>query len=277
MVHSVVARCRPLVLACVMVASVVALSAGQSDEGAYVIGPKDVLSISVYGQADLSGRFTVESDGTIPYALIERVRAAGLTVRGFELELKKLLADGYLVDPRVSVSVDGFNSQTVEVLGEVRSPGQYPLAAGRTQVLSILAKAGAATTSEVILVRPRTPGVAARPGDPDAETTRLNLRMLQSGQLASNVELRHGDTIWVPKAEEAYASGEVKSAGSYAITPDMSVLIFLTLAGGPTETAALNRIEIVRTVDGKEVRLKNVKQSDRVLPGDVVIVPTRYL
>jgi polysaccharide export outer membrane protein len=50
----------------------------------YVIGPQDVLTIQVFDQADLGGKYTVETDGTFSFPLIGRVQAAGMTLRAFE-------------------------------------------------------------------------------------------------------------------------------------------------------------------------------------------------
>src|SRR5881296_300465 len=62
----------------------------------YVVGAQDVLTITSYDQADLSGRFAVEADGTFTYPMIGRVKAGGLTLREVEAQLKKqLVADGY--------------------------------------------------------------------------------------------------------------------------------------------------------------------------------------
>src|SRR6516165_4433031 len=62
----------------------------------YRVGPQDVLTITSYDQADLSGKFTVEADGTFTYPLIGRVKAGGLTLRGLEESLKARLKDeGY--------------------------------------------------------------------------------------------------------------------------------------------------------------------------------------
>ena len=91
--------------------------------GDYVIGAQDVLTIHVFDQADLGGKFTVEADGTFSFPLIGRVKAGGLTLRSFEGELKKQLADGYFNNPQVTVAVEQYRSQRVFVMGEVRSPG----------------------------------------------------------------------------------------------------------------------------------------------------------
>src|SRR5450756_470524 len=98
--------------------------------GDYVIGPQDVLTIQVFDQADLGGKYTVETDGTFSFPLIGRITAGGLTLRKFETELKKRLADGYFKNPQVTVAVELYRSQRVFVMGEVRNPGPVPLTGG---------------------------------------------------------------------------------------------------------------------------------------------------
>ena len=93
--------------------------------------------------------------------------------------------------------------------------------------------------------------------------------------MKQNIELRDGDTIFVPRAESAYVFGQVKTPGAYAIQKDTTVLQALSLAGGVTENGAMNRIKIVRMVNGEKKELK-VKLTDLVKPGDTIIVPERY-
>ena len=50
----------------------------------YVVGSQDVLTITSYDQADLSGKFTIEADGTFTFPLIGRFKAGGLTLRQVE-------------------------------------------------------------------------------------------------------------------------------------------------------------------------------------------------
>jgi protein involved in polysaccharide export with SLBB domain len=57
--------------------------------GDYTIGAQDVLTIQVFDQPDLGGKYSVEADGTFSFPLIGRVKAGGLTLRAFEAELKR--------------------------------------------------------------------------------------------------------------------------------------------------------------------------------------------
>src|SRR5437868_1517482 len=217
------------VLTLVLSLSAPALSQTQSAAN-YVIGPQDVLAINVFDQADLGGKYTVESDGTFSFPLIGRVKAGGLTLREFEQELRKQLADGFFTNPQVSVSVEQYRSQRVFVVGEVRQPGPVPLTGGMT-LIEALARAGStlpSSSGEVAVVRLKDHNSVAGPTLPGAkeatEVIRVSMRTLESGAMSQNVELQDGDTIFVPRAESVYVSGQVKNPGLYPIQTDTTVL-----------------------------------------------------
>jgi polysaccharide export outer membrane protein len=247
--------------------------------GDYVIGPQDVLTIQVFDQADLGGRYTVETDGTFSFPLIGRITAAGLTLRKFENELKKRLADGYFKNPQVTVAIEQYRSKRVFVMGEVRNPGPVPLTGGMT-LIEALARAGStlpSSSGEVAIVRAAQGTKGPMLPDPDkaADILRASIRDLEGGSTKQNIELRDGDTIFVPRAESAYVFGQVRNPGAYAIQKDTTVLQALSLAGGVTENGAMNRIKIVRLVNGETKKLM-VKLTDLVKPGDTIVVPEKY-
>jgi polysaccharide biosynthesis/export protein len=247
----------------------------------YLVGPQDVLAINVWASPDLSGKYTVEADGSFTFPLIGRVKAGGLTLREVEEELKRLLADGYFKNPQVSVAIEQHRSQRIFVVGEVRSPGALPLTGDMT-LIEALARAGSTTPSagtEALIVR-RAPGhdddAPVMPnGHGAAEVVRVDLEELQSGGLKENHPLQDGDTIFVPRAETVYVFGEVRSPGNYAIKKDTTVLQALSLAGGVTPRGSTNRIRIIRIVDGKKKEI-NAKLDDLLQPGDTIVVRERY-
>jgi polysaccharide export outer membrane protein len=265
-----------LCAATVVTAGVAAQSQSAAD---YVIGAQDVLAIQVFDQPDLGGKYTVETDGTFSFPLVGRVKAGGMTLRAFETELKRRLSEGYFKNPQLAAAVETYRSQRVFVMGEVRQAGPVPLTGGMT-LIEALARAGSTLPSasgEVTIVRglsgargPTLPGE-----QPGAATVRASIRDLESGSMKQNVELRDGDTIFVPRAEEVYVFGEVRNPGSYPIKAGTTVLQALSLAGGVTPNGALGRIRIARIVDKAKVEVK-VKLTDLVRPGDTIIVPERY-
>ena len=242
----------------------------------YAVGPQDVLVITVFGEAELSGKYTVEQDGTFTFPQIGRVKGGGLSLRALEAELKKQLADGYLRNPQVAVSIETYRSQRILILGEVRSPGEYQLS-GEMTLMAALARAGSTTPTaghEALIVRaPRRTQKAGE--DVEPEILRVDLAELQAGNMALNIQLVDGDTVNVPKAQSVFVSGQVKSSGAYGVEPGMNVLQVLSLAGGLTDRGSDGRIKILRMVDGKQKEIK-AKLTDIVQPGDTIIVPERF-
>lgn len=130
-------------LAIVMVCLVAGLATTDARaQDAYALSVGDQLRVTVFGEADLSGQFRVDGQGAIPMGLIGTVAVRGKTARELEMHIAALYADGYLVNPRVTVEVLSFSP--FFILGEVRNPGSFPYEAGMT-VMGAIARAGGFT------------------------------------------------------------------------------------------------------------------------------------
>jgi polysaccharide export outer membrane protein len=99
-------------------------------KSSYVLGAGERIKISVFGEDDLSGVYLVNEEGFIAFPLIGGVRAAGQTLAALQAEMTQRLADGYLVQPRMTLEIAQF--RPVYVMGEVQSPGRYDYAADMT-------------------------------------------------------------------------------------------------------------------------------------------------
>jgi len=265
-----------LVLALLSIPQSVQTPSAASKTANYVVGPQDVLTVTVFNEPQFSGRFRVENDGQFTYPFLGRVQAGGTTVAEVASRLTTGLANGYLRNPQVNVDVEQFRSQNVFVMGEVRAPGRYTLT-GSVTLIEALAQAGspAPTAGGDILILHRgksSDGSPTLPQDTDAETQRVSLRDVQTGKLSANVTIHDGDTIFVPKAERFFVTGYVRSPGAYNFEPDLSVLQAIALAGGLTERGSDRRIRIVR--NKKEF---DVKKTDIVQPNDTIIVRQRVM
>jgi polysaccharide export outer membrane protein len=262
-----------------------AISAGAGQSTDYVVGAPDALTIAVWNQPNLTGKFTVEADGTFTFPLIGRVTAGGLTLRAIEAELKRRLGDGYLKNPQISVSVESYRSQQIFVVGEVRTPGAYPLT-GNMTLIEALARAGSITSDasgEALIVHApvranatnssRADGTEAA-GAPDV--VRVQLSELETGSWTQNVRLQDADTIFVSRAASLYVFGQVRNPGAYRMQAGATVLQALSLAGGVTDRASTARIKIIRVIDGKKTEENKVKLDDFVRPGDTIVVPERF-
>src|SRR4029078_11246081 len=93
----------------------------------YVIGAQDNLSIIVSDEADLTGKYRVDSDGTISMPYLGRVPVSGLSLAEAQDKVTALLKKDYIKNPQVRIEVDHFKARSVLVTGEVRTPGKVPL------------------------------------------------------------------------------------------------------------------------------------------------------
>jgi polysaccharide export outer membrane protein len=248
----------------------------------YVIGPRDVIAITIFNEETLSRpALTVDPQGTVDCPLIGRVKVGGLTARQVEEELVRRYSDGYLKQPSLTVTVKEFRNMTIWVMGQVRTPGNYDLK-GDANLMAALAAAGGMTTDAgAYVIVTSAPGGADATGpvlpddkQPAQPQTRIPREDIDTGR-AARVRLKSGDTVYVPRAAVFYIVGQVRSPNSYVLSDGLTVLQALALAGGATDRAAKNRITIQRIVNGRKVEIK-VKESDLVLPGDTIKVPTRF-
>ncbi len=158
----------------------------------YVIGPGDVLFVSVWKNQELTKQMPVLPDGKISYALIGELQAGGVTVSALEKELRTRLAK-YIPDPVLSVSVLQVNSMLVYVIGKVLNPGHFALTSN-VNVLQALAMAKGlnpfAKKDEIKVFRNEGGTTRIYEFHYDAVTAGENLEQ--------NIILERGDIIVVP-------------------------------------------------------------------------------
>jgi polysaccharide export outer membrane protein len=250
------------------------------DIGEYTIGAGDVLVINVWGHEDLTKEVVVSEKGKFSFPLIGELKAAGLTVKELEAKLVRLLSEGYVINPYVTVRVRGYKSKRVYVLGQVRSPGTYSLDK-ETSLIEIISRAGGVSDGAgwiIEVVRP-SKKVLDKPITPDEankeDIIRVDVEGLLGGRAEDNIRIEGGDTIFVPKAAFYFIFGEVKSPGSYKLRRETTVLKAVILAGGFTGKASKRRIKIRRKEGDKTIKVR-VKLDDPVLPQDTIIVPESF-
>ena len=106
---------------------------------AYTLDTGDVVRVTVYGDETLTNSYTVTDKGTISFPLVGQVAARGQTLTAIERSITQLLANGYMISPKVSVEVAAYRPFYIE--GAVSKAGQYPYAWGMT-VRAAIATAG---------------------------------------------------------------------------------------------------------------------------------------
>ena len=114
----------------IMVLLSISTFSGADATDSYKLGPGDYISISVYGESDLSIQVRIGSSGSISYPFLGDVSVAGLSAKQLEAKLLSGLKGPYLVDPSVTVSM--LEYRPFYVNGEVKRPGSYPFQPGLT-------------------------------------------------------------------------------------------------------------------------------------------------
>ncbi len=261
--------------AVILAAALIALVTGPpalGQQAGYILGPEDVLEVTVWGYPDLTRVVTVRPDGRISLPIVGTVTAAGLSVERLTQILTRAYA-AYIRDPQVTVIVREFRKIRVSVLGQVAKPGTYVLPPG-SRLLDLLSAAGGltevASLKEAQLIRPGQPA------------TPVDLERLLAGDLEANVVLRGGETLVVPEdlVNIVNVLGEVVRPGRYRLKGEMRVLDVLLVAGGLTEKASVTEARLVRA-SRETGRLgldrlllhQDMSYNVRIQPGDTLMIP----
>jgi polysaccharide export outer membrane protein len=260
----------------------------------YVIGPEDVLEISVFDVPELS-KLTVRvtNNGTIPLPILGDVRAAGFTPQQLRNALERDWGRTYLENPHVMVFVREFHAQPVSVVGAVEKPGLYQLTGPRTliEVISLaggFSRMGVAPGRYLYVSRKGgfgdlAPSEGMQLVAPDKLEINID-RLLYARDNALNIPIRPQDIITVSKAQVVYVVGAVKKSGGFVLgdKQQLTVLQALALAEGLTPTAAKGGAKIIHSSDdGKRtevsVNLAKILKGKDVDPelaaNDILFVP----
>jgi polysaccharide biosynthesis/export protein len=168
-------------------------SADGSADSTFVIGPSDVLAISVWKEPEITRAVTVRRDGKISLPLVGELVASGLTTKQLQQTITEKL-QSFLASPEVTVIVQEAKSKSVTVIGQVLKPGSYDLSKSM-KVLDVLALSGGfrdfAKVTKIFVVRTA----------PDGSVQQLKFdykRVIKGRDLTENIELQPNDTIVVP-------------------------------------------------------------------------------
>jgi len=238
-----------VLLAC---GSMSAMAANGSHSGQYRLDAGDKISILVRGEKDLSITVSLNATGVFSYPYLGKINALGKTVMQVEDMIREGLRGDYLLNPYVEVIIA--ERRPFFINGEVNKPGEIPYQPGLTLRRAITLASGLserADTDKMYVVRQN-----------DITRTAKKITM--------DDPVYPGDSITI-STSYFFVTGEVASRGKYPYHAGLTFRMAITLAGGFTERADVDDIEVVRTQNGKTHTL-NVKPEGLVRPRDVITV-----
>ncbi|MFZ1940471.1 MAG: polysaccharide biosynthesis/export family protein [Terracidiphilus sp.] len=245
-----------------------------------VIGSGDLLEVTMFENADLSGRFRVDDQGNITVPLIGSVHVAGETAEEAAADIEKRFVEAQILQPAEShatVFIAEYATQGITVNGEVKSPGVYP-ALGVRMLNDVITSAGGVTITASSKV------VITHKGDPTNQiTVDYNPEALKP--VIPEVQIFPGDTVVVPRAGIVYVLGNVAKPGGYLLDgrSQLTVEEVMALAGNGGHAAAMKRAQLVRTMDdGRKESItipvnliyKGQAPDVAMKDGDILYVPT---
>lgn len=261
---------------------------GTQTDGAYVLGPNDVISIDVYMHPELDvpaanaggnlGGALISSDGSVQLPLIGGIHLGGMTLAQAQTALTQTYAK-YINNAQVSVEMQQAQSLRYYLLGAFASPGiKYPM--HPLTLLDALALGGSVNIADADLYQ----AYVAH----DEVKLPIDLHaLLVEGDLTQNITLASGDIIVIPSSanEDAFVFGAITKPGPVQFqSGGLSLLQALSSAGLdlPSMTnGQLSQIHIIRSgavsaqfiVVNANMIMNGKAASFALQPGDIVYVP----
>lgn len=246
----------------------IAAAAPADSKSEFVLGPGDVIRVTVFQNPDLTLETRVSENGMISFPLIGQVSVGGLTVSDAEKKVAKLLRDGgFVLQPQVNILPVQIRGNQVSVLGQVNRPGRYPLDVANAKVTDMLAVAGGITPAgaDTLIL------AGTRNGKPFRQEIDLPAIFL-GGKAELDLPIAGGDTIYVHRAPMFYIYGEVQRPGAYRVERDMTVMQALAQGGGLTIRGTQRGIQINRRDDKGKVQQLVPDMSAPIQLDDVIFV-----
>ena len=203
----------------------------------YKVGEGDLLRITVYDNPDLTTEVRVSGEGKITVSLIGEVTVKDLTAAEIGKKLAGLLTDGYIKNPQVNVFIVEYKSKKVTILGEVTKPGLIELR-GNATLMEVISSAGGVTVNAGESLFIQRSVVKSGPDRKSDITIAVDLtKLLEKGDMASNIPVLDGDSIYVPRAAKVTALGEFVRPGLIGLRGKATLMEVISNAGGVTANA----------------------------------------
>jgi len=218
----------------------------------YQLDTGDKIKIHVFGEPDLDMEVQLGRSGFIRYPFLGKIHVAGKNLSDLESVLKRGLANGYLVNPQVRVSIEEFRSFFIN--GDVKNPGAYAYQPGLNVRKGISLAGGFnedADKNKIFLIH-------AKDQDKHEDKVSLSTKVLP------------GDIITI-KRSFFFVNGEVEKPGKYVYHEGMTYRKAIAMGGGMKERADEDKMYVIHK--GQDKDMQHVDNMDaEIQPGDVIII-----
>lgn len=251
----------PFARAALLLASLCVLAGpAPAQESGYRLAPGDRIALSVFGQTELSGEYSVGTDGNLFLPLIGEVPVSGSTLPEAQKQVVARLADGYIQQPVVSLRI--MEMRPIYVLGDVRLPGSYPFRPGAS-VLSGIALAGGFARPEQVQVAQQTEFLLA---DERVRVLEANRRLYRIRRARLEAQRRNEEGFRPPPdLERDPAAAPILAEERQILTAQRGALLQsleMLQAQKPRIEAEIVGVQAQRTAEETQLRLIQAHMED---------------
>jgi polysaccharide biosynthesis/export protein len=261
----------------------------------YQLGPGDEITVEVVGRPELSGKHTIGPDGFITLPVAGDVKIDDQTRTEAAKTLQSQLGK-YYSNASVSVGVDKYTSNSVQLVGAVEHPGVISFD-GTPTLLEVISRGGRQMEGPQGSAGVQKPGPAVIPervaiwrankDHANTEVMWIQYReLVESGSPLANMRLKRNDTVFVPSAKDVYISilGDVPHPGTMQLESTSTLRQLIAEAGGPLHSAGRNpKIQVIQQASGATPgKTREIEYADVLSPkplditlhsGDIIFVP----
>jgi polysaccharide biosynthesis/export protein len=264
---------------------------GSVGVGNYLIGPGDLLKVTVLGEDGMNGDYEVNGEGFVEFPFVDNpIQARCRTDREVRADLVTALKK-YIRNPQVNIRVSEKRSRPPAVIiGAVQNPQQFILNR-RVRLMEIISWAGGAIKGESagsLQIFHTTPVLCPVAGEEELAKLDIkdnmmvpsniyDLNSVSMGKPETNPYVYPGDIIVVPKAPPVYIGGLVGAPQGIYWSENLTLTQAIAMVGNVRKEAKLDKVIIRRLKQGssteREIIATNYKQIQKGQAKDMILQP----
>ncbi|MEE8573800.1 MAG: SLBB domain-containing protein, partial [Thermodesulfobacteriota bacterium] len=236
----------------------------------YLLGPGDELVISIWGKINEEFSVYIDRDGKVNIPQLGDLYLAGQTLPEAKELLKRQLGRYYRSsEVKMNVSMGALRSMRVYVVGKVKRPGSHTISSLSSLMDALFSAGGPTKLGSMRDIQVKRNGVVI---------THFDLyELLLRGDRIKDVRLAPEDVVFVPTIGALVAvSGNVKAPGIYELNKESTAKDVIGLAGGLSDIAFRDRIQISR-IKGNNLQTLVESNFDDIIHKDIRINPGDHI